>query len=250
MDITITSQIPIGSGMGSSAALSAALLGALMKVVKNIWNPVKINELAYEAEKIAHGNPSGADNTAVVFGGLVWYRKEFDFLKSIWNLPITSYKFPKFIIINTGKPRESTKMMVEKVAGLYKKNSKKFGDLFYRQETLTKELLMSFRTGDINKMSNVIMEGERNLEQMEVVSHYTQNIIRKIEKIGGVAKICGAGGFLDKSGIMLCYHKDISKIKTIADSYNLECYDIKLGEEGVRIELSNNLINTNNPITQ
>lgn len=59
LDITITSQIPIGSGMGSSAALSAALLGALMKVVKNIWNPVKINELAYEAEKIAHGNPSG-----------------------------------------------------------------------------------------------------------------------------------------------------------------------------------------------
>src|SRR3989338_7218031 len=109
LEISISSQIPVGSGLGSSAALAVALIGVLMKAVLNIWNPVKINELAYEVEKLQHGNPSGGDNTAVTFGGLLWYRREFEFLKSIWSLPMTQYKIPRFALVDTGRPEESTK---------------------------------------------------------------------------------------------------------------------------------------------
>lgn len=239
IEINITSQIPVGSGLGSSAALSSALIGALMKFVKNIWNPNRINELVYEAEKIAHGNPSGADNTTVVFGGLVWYRREFEFLKSIWSLPISSYKIPKFAVIDSGRPLETTKEMVLSVAKYYAKKRKIIEDVFADQELQTKNLLLALKTGDENQLLTSIKNGESNLEKIGVVGKFAQKIIREIESAGGVAKICGAGGKKEGSGIILCYHADLSLIKKVAEKFEVSASPIKLGEEGIRIESTN-----------
>ena len=81
LEMEISTDIPPNRGLGSSASVSSAVIGALMKGILNIWNPLKINELSFIVEKSQHANPSGADNTIVTFGGLIWYRKEFDFLK-------------------------------------------------------------------------------------------------------------------------------------------------------------------------
>ena len=109
MNIKISSEIPIGYHLGSSAATAVATVGAAMYFLKKIWNPQLINQLAYEVEKEKHGNPSGGDNTAVTFGGLLWYRKELEFLRSIWQLP---FKIPgqlnNFFLIDTGRSKEST----------------------------------------------------------------------------------------------------------------------------------------------
>lgn len=239
LEITITSQTPIGSGLGSSAALAAALIGALMKTVKNLWNPNKINTLSYEVEKIAHGNPSGADNTTVTFGGLVWYRREFDFLKSIWSLPPTAYKIPQFVIIDSGRPVETTKEMVASVARLYAKKRKTMEEIFADQENQTKKLLLTLKTGDNKKLVSVVKKGEDNLEKIGVVSDFAKKIIRDIEILGGAAKICGAGGKKKGSGILLCYHGDLSKIKKIAEKFRLIASLVKLGEEGIRLESAN-----------
>lgn len=239
LQISITSQIPTGCGLGSSAALSAATIGGLMKFVKNSWNPGKINELAYEAEKIAHGNPSGADNTVVVFGGLIWYRREFDFLKSIWSLPVSSYKIPQFLIIDTGRPQESTRQMVSHVASLYSKKKNQMDEVFSSQEVQTKRLLISLRNNNNEELKDAIRLGEKNLEKMEVAGDFAKKIIREIEKSGGAAKVCGAGGRKGGSGILLCFHEDPAKIEAIGKKYNLPVSPVKLGEEGIRLEPSN-----------
>jgi len=238
--ITVTSQIPVGSGLGSSAALAAATIGALMKFVKNLWNPHRINELAFEVEKLAHGNPSGADNTSVVFGGLVWYRREFDFLKSIWSLPISAYKIPRFFLIDSGRPKETTRQMVEKVAALYKRKKKIVEALFQDQEQQTKNLLLSLRTGDKGQLKKAIIKGENNLEKISVVGIFAQKIIRDIEAKKGAAKICGAGGVVAGSGMLLCYCKDTISLQSIAKKFKVSVSPISLGQEGIRIELANN----------
>ena len=215
LEITITSQIPVGCGLGSSAALSSSLIGALMKFVKNIWNPVQINELSYEVEKFAHGHPSGADNTTVVFGGMVWFRREFDFLKSIWSLPPQNYHIPKFFLINSGKPLESTKEMVTQVNRLYNRNKKKIEEVFNDQEKETKRLLVSLKEGNSGDLVSSIRQGERNLEKIEIVSSFAQKIIREIEEKGGAAKVCGAGGKKGRSGILLCFHPSFQSCRRL-----------------------------------
>src|SRR3989344_2051394 len=70
--ITVNSDIPEGVGLGSSAALAVATVGVLTQILKQPWDAKKINELAFEAEKQQHGNPSGGDNTIVTYGGMLW----------------------------------------------------------------------------------------------------------------------------------------------------------------------------------
>ena len=82
--IRITSTIPIGAGMGSSAALSAASVAALAGFFdveaafvkgKKELNLHWVNEWAFWMERGFHGTPSGVDNHIAVNGGAWRFQK-------------------------------------------------------------------------------------------------------------------------------------------------------------------------------
>ncbi len=236
--LTISSELPIGSGLGSSAAVSSACIAALLSFLKVKWDLNLINDLTYQAEKVFHGNPSGGDNSTVVFGGLIWFRKESLDLKLIQPVPFTIPKklAKNFVLINTGKPEETTRQMVEMVGSKYKVKSKKFKKIFDHQEQLVKELLLAIQTGNENQLIQIIRAGEKNLESLGVASPFVKGIIRKIEKAGGAAKICGGGGKTKGTGILLCYHPDKTLLQNIAKAENLPYFSTSLGVTGVKIE--------------
>ncbi|MCL4365870.1 mevalonate kinase [Patescibacteria group bacterium] len=236
--LTISSQIPTGCGLGSSAAISAAYLAALLTFLKVKWDLSLINQLTYQAEKVFHGNPSGADNAASIFGGLIWYRKEAEELKLIQKLPysIPSKLARNFILINTGKPKETTKEMVESVSLKFKVQSAKFKRILDMQEQLVKELLLAIQTSSGNQLIQIIRAGEKNLERIGVVSPSVKKIIRKIETSGGAAKICGGGGKTGSTGILLCYHPKPKVIQDIAKSLKLDYFKTALGVKGLKQE--------------
>jgi len=59
-------------------------------------------------------------------------------------------------------------------------------------------------------------------------------LIRKIEKAGGAAKICGGGGKTKGTGMLLVYTN--SSLKEFFIRYNLSYSKVILGGEGVREE--------------
>ena len=237
-NVSIETKAPIGSGLGSSAAISAAYIAALLSYLQVKWDLNLINDLSYEAEKIFHGNPSGADNSTVVFGGLVWFRKEIPELKLIQQVPfsIPSKIAKNFTLINTGKPKQTTKDMVMMVKNLYDKKPSLVNKFLEDQERLVKELLISLKDGQEKEIIRIIKQGEKNLEKIGVSSKFAQDIIRKIEQAGGAAKICGGGSSTGPTGVLLCYHLTPSLIKNIAKSFNLDYFQAKLGAEGLRKE--------------
>ena len=221
-NLQISSDIPSGAGMGSSAALGVGIVTAFLCAAtgNSQLDHRLINELAYKVDKFQHGNPSGVDTSTVTFGGFVWYRKEFEFLKSLFKFQFKiANSLQHFYLINTGKPKESTKEMIVK----FKPNSL---DEF---EQVTKQITQAIHDEDEQSLMKGIKENERLLEKAGMVSKSTASIIRAIEASGGVAKISGAGGFKDKSGMILIYHKKPEKIK-------LKTIKANLGAEGVRIE--------------
>ncbi len=235
-EVTISSQLPLGAGLGSSAAIASSYLAALLTFLKIKWDLNLINELTYKTEKVFHGNPSGADNAAVIYGGLTWYRKETESLKTIHPLP---YSIPKklsknFVLINTGTPKETTKIMVAAVKNLSLKNPRIFYNFLQKQEQLTKELLTALQEKSEKKLTNTIKMGENNLESIGVVSKKVSSLIREIESSGGVAKICGGGGKIGPTGILLCYHQNPKRLIEIAKSNNLDYFKAALGVEGLR----------------
>lgn len=235
--IEIKSAIPTGRHVGSSAAVSVAVISALTYFFKKIWNPNLFNELAYEVEKVQHGNPSGGDNTTVTFGGFIWYRKELEFLKSLWQLPFKpSAKIAPFVLIDTGRPKENTGEMVKNVADFKKKCPEKVKKLLDENEEAVKEVTIAIKEGDEKLLISAIKKGERTLEGLGVVSNKVIPLIREVEKIGGAAKILGGGGKTAAVGLLLCYHRQKEKVKQLIKKYHYPILDIKLGEEGVRLE--------------
>lgn len=236
--LTISSEAPIGAGLGSSAAISTSFIAALLTFLKVKWDKDLINKLTFEAEKVFHGNPSGADNSTVVYGGLVWYRKELSDLKIIHPLPFSvPTKLSKnFLLINTGTPGQTTKQMVTKISSMLDKKPRLKNQFLENQEKLVRELLPAIKNADEKEITRIIKQGEKNLESIGVCSLEVKKIIRQIEKLGGVAKICGAGAMIGPTGVMLCYHPDKKVLIDLAKSLELPYFSTKLGVDGVKIE--------------
>lgn len=219
--LKIDSQLLIGSGLGSSAAVSAAYIAALLTFLRVKLDLNLINNLTFETEKVFHGNPSGADNSTVVFG-------------PSFSIP---HKLAKnFVLINTGRPKETTKEMVAHVKKLYQKKPKIVERFLENQERLVKQLPLILREANEKEFVRVIKEGEANLENIGVVSKQVAALIREIGKKGGAAKICGGGGKKGPTGILLTFHPTPKILEKIAKSHNLSYFKTALGAEGLRRE--------------
>ena len=240
LHITVSSRIKSGYHLGSSASVSAATVAALLFFLKKIWNLQTVNKLSFEAEKIKHGTPSGADNSAVTFGGFVWFRYELDFLKNIWQIPVkVSEKLDHFYLVDTGKPEESTKEMVSKVAQLYQINRRKFEQLLATNEQATRKIAQALKNEDNQSLINSIKAGQSTLEQMGVVSGKVIPFIRDFEASLGAAKILGGGGQKGGVGYLLCFHPDKEVVKKISSKFAWDLESVTLGQEGLKLEKEN-----------
>lgn len=223
--LVITNNIPEGCGLGSSAALSVSVAGAISVFLKEEFDKETINEIAFLAEQFVHGTPSGGDNSTSCFGGFVWFRKETDDLRIMQQIPLELSEEMKnnFFLLDTGRPKETTGEMVRFAKQFVDANPKKAKKLFDDQEVLTKELVTALQNNG-DTVREIIKKGEKNLEALGVVSPSVKKVIRSIEKTGGAAKICGAGGKINGTGMLLGYQKG-------------HAYDIiELGCEGVRVD--------------
>lgn len=237
MRISIDSDIPAGFHLGSSAATAVGVVAASIYYVKKLWNPTQINAIAYEVEKKQHGNPSGGDNTAVTFGGLLWFRKELEFLKSMWQLEITiPFPLNHFYLIDSGRPKETTGEMVSLVRKRVQEKPAFMEKVFSQNETQTKRIAVALKENVESELIAAMNVGERTLEDMGVVGKKVTPCIRAIEKEGGAVKILGGGGKKDGVGFLLGYHRNESVLRDMCTKYNFPIQKIQLGCIGVRLE--------------
>jgi mevalonate kinase len=207
VDLKIKSKLPIGSGLGSSAALATALVWAL----KPSLSVNAKNRLVKIIEDYQHGQSSGVDQAILRQGGALKFQKgKFKTIK---------LKAKQAILIDSGRPKETTGEMVKRVAEK-------------KPVTILKKI------GQIadNWSQGLIKENEWLLEELGVVGQQAQKIIRQIEAIGGMAKVCGAGGVKAGSGMLLSYHQDQGKLLKLIKQKHWRYLKVSLGEPGVRYE--------------
>src|SRR4030067_1067475 len=127
-DIWLGGNLPGFSGLGASAASSVAIARAIAEEYEKKFSDDRINEIAYEAEKAYAGTPSGIDNTAATFGGLLWFEKN---MKGGENtIEKLRTRKPVEIVIGSTCTVASTKAMVEGVAERKRKHPEKHDSLF------------------------------------------------------------------------------------------------------------------------
>ncbi|MEI8232367.1 MAG: mevalonate kinase [bacterium] len=233
LKVKSATNLPIGSGLGSSASLAASTIGGIVNYFGQSRSKEEINKLTYEIEKLSHGNPSGVDNTAVVYGGLLRFERGMNGNNNIiQNLEVKKI-LKKIWLIDSGKPDETTGEMVQMVKEKYNDN-KKLGEVFEKIGGICIQLQKDLE--DDHFTPEWITENERLLEQLSIVGNKAQSIIDQIEMIGGHAKVCGAGGVRSGSGVILAYHQDDLKFEEWLINKKYAYFQDHLGGPGWQIE--------------
>ena len=63
-------------GLGSSAAFAVAVIRAFDTALALSLDDERVNAIAFECEKLAHGNPSGVDNTISTYAEPMLFRND------------------------------------------------------------------------------------------------------------------------------------------------------------------------------
>jgi mevalonate kinase len=193
LDIWIGGSLPGFSGLGASAASSVAIARAINEDFNLNLSNERINQIAYEAEIAYAGNPSGIDNTAATYGGLMWFKKNptggQDLVERIKiQTPV------EIVICSTGKVA-NTKAMVEGVAERKKANPAKYDLLFSQAGALAVAGRSALEAGKLEEVGALMNENHRILQEIGVSSVELDHLVDVARKQGAIgAKLTGGGG--------------------------------------------------------
>ncbi len=104
--VSITSELPVGCGMGSSAALAIATIRALAAREGRVPDFEECFERGFLPERVLHGNPSGVDHAVSALGRVVIYRREGPEI-----LPIDVPAPLRLVVADTGRPGDTAAMV-------------------------------------------------------------------------------------------------------------------------------------------
>ena len=229
LDIWIGGTLPGFSGLGASAASSVAIARAIVQELGMQIPDEKINQIAYEAEKAYAGNPSGIDNTAATYGGLIWFRK--DSAGGPDKIEKLHVRRPIEIVIGSTGKVANTKAMVEGVADRKKKNPQKYDPIFKQAENLAIAGRRALEAYDIKKVGELMNENHRLLQEIGVSSKELDMLVDLARKQGAFgAKLTGGGG----GGCIVAVTpgKDLQgKVLSAIKSLGFEVLSTKIGVE-------------------
>jgi mevalonate kinase len=193
LNIWLGGSLPGFSGLGASAASSVAIARAIAEELAMKFSDERINEIAYEAEKAYAGTPSGIDNTAATYGGLLWFRKNMSGGSN--TIEKLSIQKPVEIIIGSTGLVANTKAMVEGVAERKKKNPQKYEPLFKQAEAIAFAGRKALQEFDLKKVGELMNENHRLLQGIQVSSKELDQLVDIARKHGAFgAKLTGGGG--------------------------------------------------------
>jgi len=208
IDIWLGGNLPGFSGLGASAASSVAIARAIAEEFDLDLSDERINDVAYEAEKAYAGNPSGIDNTAATFGGLIWFKKNLGGGSN--TIEQLSIRKPVEIVIGNTGIVANTKAMVAGVAERKKQNPKKYGAIFSQAEKLAHKGRKALEEFNLKQVGELMNENHRLLQEIEVSCKELDYLVDLARKQGAFgAKMTGGGG----GGCMLALTpgKDLQK---------------------------------------
>jgi mevalonate kinase len=187
LDISITSSIPVASGLGSGAAVTVALLRALSSAVHRPLSDEQINQFAYEIEKLHHGTPSGIDNTVITYGRPVYF---------VRGQPIETFTVASpftLVIADTGISAP-TKESVGDVRKLWESDKPRWEKVFDEIGEIADKARAAIESGYIHELGALMDANHALLQHLTVSSPELDRLVESARSAGASgAKLSGGG---------------------------------------------------------
>lgn len=223
MQIHVTSTIPIGCGMGSSAATILSIIHAMANHAGVQVPSQQIYGLGLQAENMQHGISSGLDLHVSLYGGCSYINDKIITPRPMPVIPM--------YLVNTGSPKSGTGECVAAVAHHFKQSS--IGDDF---ADVTNAMVSGLQHGSITNIKFTIAANHDLLVKIGVVPGIIQQFIENIKRFGGVAKICGAGAVSgDHAGIVMVVTEDECALQQLCAQYGYAILPVSGEARGVHV---------------
>ena len=223
VQIEINSEIPISVGLGSSASVSVATAAAVLKLFSE-KEPSKfeIMTVAHEAEKIAHGNPSGVDTAITTFGGTIFFKKG----------EIEGLDAPQMeIVIGNTKVSRNTKEIVENVKKIVEDPRVAYN--LFTISSIVKRAREALLRSNLTEVGHLMNKNQEFLRALGVSSVELEQLIQIANQAGAYdAKLTGAGG----GGCMIALTDMPEKIQDALNKNGAEAFIAKTNQQGVKYE--------------
>ncbi|XP_034237198.1 mevalonate kinase [Thrips palmi] len=254
--LSLTSDLPVGAGAGSSASFCVSLaaffvcLASLREEPRVFCLDEKTKDLisnwAFLGERITHGNPSGLDNNVCAFGSLIAFRRP----NTITKIPLCSGV--RVLLVDT-KVSRNTRTLVERVATLKSHHEAIVQTIMKAMESICVEAEKLFKLLDEAKKCHSTEESLSLFSRMEElwsmnhsllqalgVSHPSlDQIVQMSKKHNLVGKLTGAGG---GGFAIVLVPTGKEKALTLLKDELLGCgfgvSDVELGGPGVQLHLN------------
>jgi len=217
--ITYGGSLLAGSGVGASAASCVSLARALNNEFGLGYSTEDINRVGWEGEFAYHGVPSGVDNTASTYGGILRYwvegdEKHFEQL----DVPVPLY----VVEANSGVTADTSKLDAY-VESLEKRDPELFARRLDTIRQQSDAMRAALEAGRLEEVGQLMTANHKILIDMDLSHEILVALCDKAVGMGALgAKVTGGG----RGGYMAALVPDEQVQQKIADAFESEGYRV------------------------
>jgi D-glycero-alpha-D-manno-heptose-7-phosphate kinase len=206
IDLFLSSEVPPGTGLGSSSAMAVALVHALSALAGRVLEPLELADLACHVEIDLLQMPIGKqDQYASAVGGLntiEFTRQEVSVTPLSLSPHIVSSLNRRLLLFTIGQSRNSADILEQQRADT--KKQPKTIDVLHRMKSLAVEMQQALLSDELDYFGELLDKGwqEKKSLSAKVSSQLIDQCYAAARQAGALGgKITGAGG----GGFLLLY---------------------------------------------
>lgn len=209
--VDVATDLPIGRGMGSSAALAVALVRADAARRGETPSFDDLFQRAFPVERVFHGDPSGVDHGVSLHGGVVRYLRAGP---TFTHLPTPSWRL---VVLDSGSAGDTAAM----VAAV---RARGVPDVLARIGALVSDA--ERHLGDPVSLGELLDENHALLQQIGVSTPALDGLVRLARAAGAFgAKLAGAGG----GGVVIALVDDPAPVLAAARGAGVTAFPVAPG---------------------
>ena len=198
MTIEVIPHVPRAMGLGGSSALAVAIIRAVDKAFNLKLSNGQINDLAFECEKVAHGTPSGIDNTIATYGVPLLFQRQN--AEDTNDAPRATFeeltlREPIPLVIGMTGKESLTAKTVARVRNAWENHKVRYEAIFDQIAALTRAGVDALRDGQLQELGELMNLCHGYLNALQLSTPELEELVHIAREQGALgAKLTGGGG--------------------------------------------------------
>lgn len=238
LEIYLHNDAPPGSGLGSSSAITVALIEAILEYLRQPLDRYRVAELAYQIERIKVGIKGGKqDQYAGVFGGFnfIEFDKDATVVNPLRLRPEVICELEYSLIFAYIGGQRFSGHIIEKQIDNYQQRQENAVQALHRLKELAYQTKNALLRGEFERFGELLEESWQSKKDMAdgITTPWIDEIYTEARRAGALGgKISGAGG-----GGFMFFFCDPRRRFTVQErllKLNTQLVNLNFSNEGAR----------------